>query len=211
MKYQKAKIFAAYVWGTWLRPGTTFEKLLTEPRPISYGSLAILLVGTLYTITVIIGYLNGFGAAVPPFLPIAAQDYYLAEAFFTIPVFWICALTLAAVVQFLSVFSGGKGKFEDCVAVAGFSLFITIIPFMWIPETIMVVFNLHSPGVELAGTIGLDPTVDLIFRQCGTVLWQLTVTLIGVKKVQQLSWGKTLVIGLAGFVVYVVVFWTYIR
>jgi len=211
MNFTKARQFAAYAWGTLLRPGTTFEKLLAEPLPIVYGSLAILLVGALYTITVIIGYLNGFGAPTLPFLPIAAKDYYLYEAFFTIPVFWICALILAAVVQFFSVFSGGKGKFEDGVAIAGFSLFITIIPFMWIPETIMVVFNLHLPGAELTGTIGLDPTVDLIFRQCGTVLWQLAVTLIGVRKVQRLSWGKTLLIGLIGFIVYVVVFWTYIR
>ena len=211
MNFTKARQFAAYAWGALLRPGTTFEKILAEPLPIFYGSLAILLVGALYAITVIIGYLNGFGAPTPPFLPIAAKDYYLYEAFFTIPVFWICALILAAVVQFLAVFSGGQGKFEDGVAVAGFSLFITIIPFMWIPETIMVVFNLHLPGAELTGTIGLNPTVDLVFRQGGTVLWQLAVTLIGVKKVQQLSWRKTLVIGLIGFIVYVAVFWTYIR
>ena len=208
---EEPRRFAAYALGTLIRPGATFERLLAEPRPIAYGATAILLVGALYTVTTVIGYLNGFGAYTPPFLPIAQKDYYLFQPFFTIPIFWLCTLVCAGVVQFFSAFAGGRGKFENGVAVAGFSLFMTIVPLMWIPETIMFAFNLHLPGEELVGTIGLDPAVDLIFRQGGTVLWQLAVTMIGVRKVQRLSWGKTLVIGLMGFVAYFLVFWTYIR
>ena len=203
--------FAVYAWGTLVHPSATFEKLLAEAKPIAYGSFSILLVGVLYTITTWIGYINGFGAYTLPFLPVSPDDYYFYQTFFTIMVFWLCALVFAAVVQFFSVFMGGMGTFENVLAIAGFSLYMTIIPFMWFPETIMFAGNLHSPLSPLVGTIGLPPALDLFGRQGGTVLWQLIVTIIGVKKVQRYSWLKAVVIGLAGVILYEVLFWTYIR
>ena len=53
--------FAIYAWGTLVYPGATFEKLLSEPKPIVYGSAAILFVGMPYSIVSFVGYLNGFG------------------------------------------------------------------------------------------------------------------------------------------------------
>ena len=211
MNIQTLNQFASYAWGTLVHPNATFEKLLAEAKPIAYGGFSILLVGALYTLTTGIGYMNGFGAYTIPFLPVSPEDYYFYQIFFTIIVFGLCALIFAAVVQFFSVFVGGKGTFENVVAVAGFSLYMTIVPFMWIPETIMFVGNLHSPLSPLIGTIGLHPALDLFGRQGGTVLWQLIVTIIGVKKVQQYSWLKAMVIGLVGMIFYEVIFWTYIR
>lgn len=206
----KTKQFSVYAWGTLTHPGATFEKLLAEPKSIAYGSAAIFLIGVLYTLAQFLGYLNGFGPCSQPFLPIPIKEYYFYQTFFTIPVFWLTTLVFSSVVQFLSVFAGGKGRFEDCVAVFGFSLHITMIPLMLIPETIMFMFNLHLPGNELCGTTGLGPVADLI-RMVGAALWPVIVTFIGLKKVQQYSWLKTLWIGLIGMIVYEAVFWTYIR
>ena len=202
--------FAVYAWGTLVHPGATFEKLLSEPRHLSYGSAAILFVGALYTIVSFVGYLNGFGPCSPPFLPIPIREYYFYQIFFTILVFWLTTLVFAAVIQFSSVFIGGKGRFEECVAVFGFSFHITMIPLMLIPEAIMFTFNLHSPANELCGTTGLGPVADNI-RMVAAALWPVVVTFIGVKKVQRYSWLKVLVIGLIGLVLYEAVFWTYIR
>jgi len=115
----KFKQFTAYAWGTLFHPGTTFQRLVTEPAALTYATTALLLVGALYTIATIIGYLNGFGACTLPWLPINAKDYYYYMAFFTIPAFWLTTLVYAAVVQFLSAFFQGKGKFEDCVFING--------------------------------------------------------------------------------------------
>ena len=202
--------FAVYACGTLVHPGATFEKLLSEPRRIAYGSAAIMFVGALYTIVSFVGYLNGFGPCVQPFLPIPVKEYYFYQTFFTILVFWLTTLIFAAVVQFFSSFFGGEGKFEDCVAVFGFSFHITMIPLMWIPEAIMVTFNLHSPANELCGTTTLGPIADNI-RMAAAALWPIVVTFIGLKKVQRFSWLKVLVIGLVGVILYEAVFWTYIR
>ena len=204
--------FASYASGTLIRPGKTFERLLADSFHLFYGSIAVLFVGTLYTIATVVGYLNGFGACTPPWLPLGAKEYYYYMTFFTIPAFWLTTLVFAAVVQFFSTFFHGKGNFEECVAVAGFSLQITMIPLMLIPEMIYFVFSIHNPmpTLELCGTLGLGLTADWI-RLLLAVLWQLAVTMIGLKKVQQLSWGKTLAIGSIGFAAYELVFWTYIR
>jgi hypothetical protein len=42
-------------------------------------------------------------------------------------------------------------------------------------------------------------------------LWPILVTLVGLRKVQQYSWLKTLTIGVVGLIAYEAVFWTYIR
>lgn len=202
--------FLFYVWGTLIHPRAAFDRLLAEPNPLVYGGLAILLVGILYTIAQFVGYLNGFGPCWKPFLPIAEKEYYFYQTFFTIPVFWLTTLVFASVVQFFSGFFGGKGKFEDCVAVFGFSLHITMIPLMLIPETIMFIFNFHLPGDELCGTTGLGPVADTV-RMGAAALWPVIVTFIGLKEVHQYSWLKTILIGLIGLVSYEIVFWTYIR
>lgn len=202
--------FVVYAWGTLVRPGKTFEKILTEPKHIVYGSAAILFVGVLYSIVSFVGYLNGFGPCSQPFLPIPFREYYFYQTFFTIPVFWLTTLVFTAVVQFFSSFLDGKGKFEDGVAVFGFSFHVTMIPLMLIPEAIMLTFNWHSPTNELCGTTKLGPVADTI-RMIAAALWPVVVTFIGLKKAQQYSWLKVLVIGLIGLVLYEAVFWTYIR
>ena len=70
--------------------------------------------------------------------------------------------------------------------------------------------NWHSPTNELCGTTKLGPVADTI-RMTAAALWPVVVTFIGLKKVQQYSWLKVLVIGLIGLVLYEAVFWTYIR
>ncbi len=206
----KSKQFVAYAWGTLIRPRATFEKLLSDPAALAYGTMAVLAVGACYTISQFIGYLNGFGACTLPFLPISAKDYYYYQTFFTLPVFLLTTLVYAAVAQFLSAFFAGKGKFEECVAMAGFGLYVTIVPLMLVPETIMFIFSLHSPTLPLCGSLGIDPTLDLM-RQVGAGVWQFVVTTIGLKTVQRFSWIRTLVIGLVSFSMYEAVFWAYIR
>ena len=207
---ERAARMRRYAAGTLTRPQATFRELLDDPLSMGYGFAAILLTGGLYTITVIFGYLNGFGAVVQPWIPLPAEDYYLYEAFFGLPVFMLSTLVYAAVVQSLSVFLGGRGTFEECLSVAGFSLWITIIPLMWIPETATMVFLPHLRTGELGGTLGLAPALDMA-RQLITFFWQIVVTLIGLKQVQRFSWQKTLIIGLIGYAAYWVIFWTYIR
>ncbi len=63
---------------------------------------------------------------------------------------------------------------------------------------------------ELGGTLGLPLGLEWA-RQLLTFLWQIIVTLVGVRQVQRLPWSKTLFIGLVGYFCYFVVFWTYIR
>jgi len=209
---ERFRKFVAYAWGTLIRPGSTFERLQNEPGAVAYGSFAVLLVGALYTGSQYIGYLNGFGACWQPFLPFPAEKYYFYQTFFTIPVFWLTTLVYAAVVQYFSSFFGGKGKFEHSMAVAAFGFHVTMLPLMFLPETIYFIFNIHAPmpGLELCGTLGLGLAADNI-RLGLAVLWQLVVVTIGLQKVQKFSWSKALLIGLIGAIIYEAVFWTYIR
>lgn len=206
------KRFASYMWGTLVHPRSTFQQLVTDPAALMFGTVAILLVGTLYTVATIIGYLNGFGACTLPWLPFDPKEYYYYMAFFTIPAFWLTTLVYCAVAQYFSTFANGKGSFAQCVAIAGFGLQVTMIPLMLIPEMIYFIFSIHSPipSLELCGTLGLGVVMDNI-RLFIAVLWQLVVVTIGLRVIHQFSSRKAILISLIAFSIYELVFWTYIR
>jgi hypothetical protein len=75
--------FIGYVVGIALLPRKTTRRLLEDPHRLRQTTAASLLMGVLYTASVFIGYLHGFGAVMEPWLPIPARDYYLWETFFT--------------------------------------------------------------------------------------------------------------------------------
>jgi hypothetical protein len=201
------KKFLKYVLGTLVCPESTLEKILEEPSRLVYGTGAVIFVGVLYTTAALIGYFHGFGAVVEPWIPISAEHYYLYLAPFGIPLFLLLTLIPAAIVQFSSRFLGGKGTFEDCVAVFGFSIWVPILPFMWFPEALSFIAFTKS---TLPWWLELTPMIHNI-RQILAVLWAFAVTIIGIRKVQKFSWGKSIIVGLVALVATMIIAITYIR
>jgi hypothetical protein len=65
-----------------LLPRKTTRRLLKDPQRLGQGITACLLIGVLYTVSVFVGRLHGFGAVMEPWLPTPARDYHLWETFF---------------------------------------------------------------------------------------------------------------------------------
>jgi len=135
--------FWGYLGGTVFRPGRTFDRLMEDPRRLSLGFRAMLLVGVLDTATVAAFAAAGALPAAPPFLRIAEVNYYFYEIFFALPVFlagWVFAAGFAVLAAGRGT---GGGTFEDTLAAFGFALavpsFVT-----WLPETIFAGYLLSG-------------------------------------------------------------------
>jgi len=99
------------------KPKQNIIKLLVDKHKMAYSFIIFLFLGSIYTITVFIGYKNGFGAVQEPFLKIPAEDYYFWQMFYQIPLFIIIAILFAGTARLTAIPFKGKGTFEDIFAI----------------------------------------------------------------------------------------------
>ena len=198
------KQFWSYCWGTIARPNDTFKDVTGERNKVAYGFAAVMLLCILYSVGVLIGFVKGLDpTGYEPFLRIPTESYYLWQTFFTIPVGLIGWILFAGAAQLLSRSLGGQGTFEDNLAVLGFP-FILMLPFSWFPE-IMVTF--FAP--EWWGTPTWD-AIDFILVGVST-LWFLIVSVIALRRTQNLSLGRAVFTALVSLVPVIGVQMTYLH
>ena len=191
--------FLGYIVGMAARPVSTTRRLLVEPNRLRHGVFACLLLGTLYTVSVFIGFLNGFGAVVEPILPIPPSEYYLWETFFTIPVFFAILVTAGAVTQFISHGLQGTGAFKDTFSVLSLGITLPTILLLWIPETLVLVFLPHLRAQQLGGFSFMPGWLDAV-RQIIVPVWAAVVWIKAVSVTQRFTVLRGALAVLAGLV-----------
>lgn len=181
------------------KPNEKLELLIYDQRKVFYGFVSLFLLGILYTITIYIGYRNGFGAVVKPFLAIPAEEYYFWETFFALPVFIIIAIVFSGISRLMSSALKGNGSFENifsiyCISIT-FPMFIT----MWIPESILIILFPSERATALGGFNIIPIWLD-IFRQITGVIWPLIITIIGIKISEKINWARSIFVAIIAFI-----------
>lgn len=118
-----------------LRPHKTFDQLVKDKNSLRYGACIILIIGFLYTITVIMLAASNAKIITPAWINIPAEKYYFWEIFFALPIFamgWIFASSLIYLTGKVFI---GQGSFDSTLAVMGFAFALPCL-LTWIPETI---------------------------------------------------------------------------
>ena len=198
------KRFLKYAWGTAARPKDTFRQVMCERNKVAYGFAAAMLLCILYSVGVLIGFIKGLGpTGYEPFLRIPTESYYLWQTFFTIPVGLVGWILFAGAAQLLSRSLGGQGTFEDNLAVLGFP-FILMLPFCWFPEIMVTLFVPQWWGTPMWGAI------DFILVGVST-LWFLIVSVIALRRAQNLSLGRAVFAALVSLVPTIALQITYLH
>ncbi|MFQ6084550.1 MAG: YIP1 family protein [Candidatus Aminicenantia bacterium] len=203
--------FWSYMGGTVIKPHSTFSRLLIDPRQLIHGAKALLLIGVLYTLTVIGLAIVRAEIVFPAWIAIPAEDYYFWEIFFALPVYLLGWILAAGLVQLLSKVFKGSGTFEGNLAVLGFA--ITIPAFVtWIPETIGTILFLlgvmtQKEWMELASRPGFWYFFAVVY-QVVALAWYIVLFWIAVAVTQKLHWWQaaivgTLTIAIIGFVMII--------
>ena len=162
------------------KPLKGISELVENKRKISYSIVIFLFLGIIYTFSVQVALMRGFGAQVEPFIKIPAEDYYFWQRFFQIPFFFITSIIFAGTVRLLSIPFGGKGTYENhfvlfCVAQT-LPMFLT----MWLPETIF--FFAFTKD-----TFAINIYID-IARQVLGIVWPLAIMVLGVSIIERIKW-----------------------
>jgi len=207
------KSFWAYLGGTIVAPGRTFRALQSDPKMVSKGFKAILLIGGLYIITVALLAAGGALITAPAALAISAENYYFFEVFFALPVCvagWILA---AAAARLMSRWGRGSGTFEGTLAALGFA--VTVPMFLtWATETVFAVLLVLGMSQEEFMDLIAQSKFLQVFGwayQIAAISWMLLLTMIAVGVSQKLTWWRAVVVGLLTTIVFMAVMLVFIR
>ncbi|MDP2914895.1 MAG: YIP1 family protein [Candidatus Aminicenantes bacterium] len=202
-----------YLGGTITSPVRTFQTLRSDPKKISKGFKAILLMGVLYTVTVALLTAGGALITAPAVISISSENYYFFEIFFALPVVaagWILAAGFA---RLLSRWGRGDGTFEDTLAALGFAMTVPMFV-TWIPETVFAVLLLLGMKQEEFMELLEQPGFLQIFAfssQIVAVVWMLVLIMIAVGVSQKLKWGRAVLVGFLTTVLFMAVMLIFIR
>jgi len=207
------KSFWQYLGGTLVAPGRTFHTHQTDPRKISKGFKAVLLIGILYTATVAMLAAGGALITAPAVLAISPQNYYFFEIFFALPVSLAAWILAAGFARLLGIWGRGSGSFEGILAALGFA--VTVPMFVtWIPETVFAVLLLLGMTQEEFMDLMSGPGFLQIFGwayQIVAVLWMLVLVILAVGISQKLKPLRTVLIGFLTMVLFMAVMLIFIR
>lgn len=194
------------------RPVNGVRDIIIARRGLARALLLYLALCLLYTGTIILGYLRGFGAPTAPLLVIEPGSYYLWEAFFAAPVYFLIAIAFAGTAHLVARGLGGRGTFDDVLTIYAVATILPTVLTMWLPETVFfaAATGPFAPGVDRATVVLANgiPTVpppwpvwlDIGRIIVGTVLWPLAVSAIGIRESHRLSTAASVVAALAGMV-----------
>lgn len=196
--------FLRYSIDLFARPRAALRALLGEPDRILFGLVGNVLLALIYFagITTALA-LNVSHLPQSPALRIPDEQYYSIERFFILPVGLAGTILAAGAIRLLAQAWNGEGHYEDLFALLGFS-FTAVAILMGVPDLVITI--LRGIGVPVSMWWVLSgPQIWL-----GT-LWYVVLTILAVKEVERLTWGKTIVLTLLGSVANALVNFIFIR
>ena len=147
-------------------PRATFDALVRSPDRVAFGFGCVGITAALYTaIYVLLARGGGYPSSFDPWLAIPAADYYRYDIAFAAPCIFVGWILCSGVVHLASRAAGGRGSFEDTIAVLGLGLSAS----SWTT-------GLHDLALGILGNIGaIDlPSHELAMNEPGparTILW----------------------------------------
>jgi hypothetical protein len=180
-----------------IKPVERMRRLVEDDRKVAYGFIIYVILGLLYTVTVTIGYLNGFGAVTKPLINIPEEKYYLYQAFFQVPFFIVAAVVFAGVARLASTALKGRGSFESLFAIGAVGMTLPMFVTLWIPETMLLVFFPDKRLTPLGGFAVIPVWLDNLRMAAGAV-WMLVIIIRGIMICERISLWKAIVISVCG-------------
>ena len=201
----EARRFLNYCWGTLVSPAKTFTKLSDDIYKLKFGFIVCLMLGVLYSILVLVAYLNNVPPVLKPILPIPLESYYLWQAYFTVPGSLITFIVFAGLGPLIARPFKGEGSFRGNFAVLSFGYTVPSLVLFWLPEMVMV-----SMGTNLS-----DASVFIVALNNARMIiafsWAGILCVWGMKLSQRLSLGKAILVTIAAFILAMSIFLTFIR
>jgi hypothetical protein len=198
------KNFLSYYWKSFSAPQSTFKRLAEDPAKLRMSFLAVLITAVLYTF-VYIFLIFGGGQPFKPWLDIPLETYYRYNVFFCAPSMFLGWVLSAAVVHLFARTNNGTGNFESLLASFGFGISLA----SWTT-------GLHDVITSFLGAVKVISQRDYELALNAPTIWRTLLWIqmlaylfafvylfsVGVKAVYGCGWGKSVLLGCLGFLLY---------
>ena len=187
-----------------IKPREVVEELKADPHKVLISFWITFLFAALYSLTAILLFLFQRPIKFPPWVPVAPENYYLYQTFWTIP--WgLATWIMISGISHLLAIAGKKDfynyKFEDALAVCAIGFVVPWTIFTWLPETFL------APFFGVFWPLWLDMVRVSVFP----VIWQILLIAVGLRKTHNVFWFKGVAIGLLTVVVFFFMFLAFMR
>lgn len=195
---------------TFIRPSKTFEEILKNDSSVSQGFFFILIPIIAYTLMYIFLTIAGGAPSVfTPWLNIPKDVYYSINRFLLAPSMILAWFTATSFIQVVSRLLKGSGTFEQTLNLVALSISIA----MWggLIHDLPMSF-LSAVGIINASEHEIAMNSPTIFRTllwtCYSIYFILFFILFPmvVRKAHKLSWLKSIVTGISGFILFQLIF-----
>lgn len=187
-----------------IKPREVVEELKADPHKVLISFWIVFLFALLYSITAILLYIFQRPVEIPPWIPVAAEKYYLFQTFWTIP--WgLATWIMISGISHLLAIAGKKDfynyQFEDALAVCAVGFVVPWTIFTWLPETVLApFFGVFWPF-----------WIEIVRLMVFPVIWQTLLIAVGLRKTHNVFWFKGISIGLLTVVVFFFMFLAFMR
>jgi hypothetical protein len=195
----------SYWFRATINPGEVFQELRAEPHKKSVGFRIIFIFGLLYTITPLLLQVAGIRPAIPPWMPVRTERYYIYQPLWTIPwglVIWIMIAGMCHLLATDGREGVAGGQFEGALAVFAVAWVVPSFYFMWIPETFIA---------PLLGRDAFPMWLEMLRLMVLPVIWQVYLVALGLRITYCTIWLKGIAIGLLSYVVFFIMFLAFMR
>jgi hypothetical protein len=169
----------------WLRatlwPRDVIAELKDNPRKVAIAIWINIVFAALYAITAPIYYAIGRLPAIPPWMPIPPEKYYLYQVFWTIPwglTTWIAFSGIAHLLAIAGRELPTPYIYEDALVVCGLGWVVPSAVLRWIPETLLVpILGVFWPA-----------WVETLRLMVLPVVWQIVLVAMGLHETHEVGW-----------------------
>lgn len=214
-KLNRMKDLLRYYRLTFTRPAKGFKELINDNRHLQFGFYYMLIPIAGYTLMYIFLTIAGGAPSVfTPWLNIPKDQYYSINRYLLAPSMLLCWIMAASSIHLFSRFLGGKGSFEQTLAVTALSISVAMLAGL-VHDLPMSFFS--AINVIDAKQHEIDMNTPTIWRillwTCYSVYFMAFFCLFSImtKQVQQLKWPAAIFCGVAGFIIFQLLFFVFNR
>ncbi len=207
--------FLSLYFQLFIRPGRSYERILSDPRKLRYGFLALLVPALGYSLFYIMAWqADGAPSAFRPWLAIPMDQYFRYAVFLSLPGYYLAWLAATGTVFLVSSLWGRSGNYADMLVVTGFGIGVA----SWSS----LLHDLVDAFLSVTGIIDMARFEQLL-NEPGfwrTLLWTLYIIYIlwflllftkGYRKTAGIGTGRALLLAFIGLVSFQLTLLIFIR
>lgn len=176
------------------RPRRAVAELAEDPAPLGLGILFLLISLTVYSGVSVVYVVVGHRPAWTPLTLFPAEQWYLVQAFITIPIGLVTTFAYSGIAYAVCRGFGGRGAFDTTFASSAFSLHLPMALLMWIPEVLVAPWLYGASPHHLPW----PAWIELLRMFLVPMPWAGIVSALALAKLHQISTPKALVAVLLG-------------